>query len=372
MKVKQNNPTDARTDRAAAFAARAYSGNAGQQDRAEIEQWLAESPENTSEYESVLDTWQMMGALADRIDELDNDEQASAFRQKLNHTESNGNSGTYRRAQRWSFGAIAASVLFAAVFMLVDGLNNAEKQVLPVTPALASYSTSTGQQKTVELPDGSVVTLNTNTRILIDFNDNRRRAILDRGEAFFEVVARPSQPFVVDTGSRAVTVLGTKFDVFRSGFDLQVSVVEGVVVVHSSQQPAELSNNSVELSPSTLHSPPQNADSYRLTAGVVASFSGNMGSQDASVTANPVVGANKFPGWRYGSVRFDDKSLSEVVKTLNRYTQQKILIEDSRTMDLKISGVFQLDTVLAELHKIERVIPVNVIRYPDRIVITMR
>lgn len=347
---------DINRQKAAELVARTYSGNASDADQQRIDDWLAESPDNARKYQEALDIWQLTGGLSDYLDQLEEPQTAKK-----------GWSDKWRNQGRF---AVAASVLLAIAASLPWYFDQGE--VHTALPALISYATATGEQKSVELPDGSAVTLNTNTRILVDFSDTRRRAVLDRGEAFFEVAHDSARPFVVDTGQRAVTVLGTKFDVHKSGLALQVSVVEGVVAVHPARKPVTRQDKIVDLSPATPQSLMQSTDKYRLQAGVVARFTGSPGSPHGKIEARTIKNTTRYPEWRYGAVRFINEPLSRVMKELNRYTQKKILIEDSRVMDLRVSGVFQLDVVETELHKMEKILPVSVTRYPDRIVITTR
>ena len=101
--------------------------------------------------------------------------------------------------------------------------------------------TASGEQRTVQLADGSVVELNSDTRLRLASRlentllgeSNTRRVRLD-GEAFFSVAQNP-RPFIVETSSALVRVTGTEFNVRArdAGADLgtQVTLVEGAVIV---------------------------------------------------------------------------------------------------------------------------------------------
>lgn len=85
--------------------------------------------------------------------------------------------------------------------------------------------------KTAVLPDGSTVTLNAASSLVIppDFGNKERRVILS-GEAFFEVKPDPAHPFKVSHGSITTTVLGTSFNI-RAYHQAKISVVTGRVQV---------------------------------------------------------------------------------------------------------------------------------------------
>src|ERR1700760_3749852 len=66
------------------------------------------------------------------------------------------------------------------------------------------YSTSKGETKVVALKDGSVVTLNTDTEIAVEFGDTLRSVELVKGEALFDVSKNRLRPFVVSAGDTSV------------------------------------------------------------------------------------------------------------------------------------------------------------------------
>jgi ferric-dicitrate binding protein FerR (iron transport regulator) len=73
---------------------------------------------------------------------------------------------------------------------------------------------TTGKRKTVRLPDGSMITLEPNSRLIYPhrFTGNTREVGLT-GEAFFEVAPNHEKPFIVHTANIMATVLGTSFNV---------------------------------------------------------------------------------------------------------------------------------------------------------------
>lgn len=99
----------------------------------------------------------------------------------------------------------------AAVVVLVIGLaiNDFYRSDAGFT---AVYTTKENKQ-TVQLPDGSTVVLNSNTQLIVNtMNDKKRELILKSGQAFF-TVTHNDLPFTVQTGKGKISVLGTEFDV---------------------------------------------------------------------------------------------------------------------------------------------------------------
>lgn len=349
MNKAEDSSQKRRQQQASGFVSRLFLDRMQEGDQQALEQWLAESEQNALEYQAALDAWHCIGALADRKDEFA--EELYPKRKKYS-------------VFKWPL-AMAASlvVAVAAGFMIW----NNDPAVQPDNQ-IVSYATATGEQKTINLEDGSTVTLNTNSRLIVDFNADRRRLILERGEGFFEVAKNESQPFVLNAGERSVTVLGTEFNVRLSGLQLDVAVSEGEVAVHRRRDKVTALANTIELNGNAKNTLVKPATQYRLKAGTAARFSGVLGDSSSTVVASSVA-AGKFPPWRYGLLRVDNEPLYQVVKELNRYAKEKILIEDSRIMHLKLSGVFQVDSIDAILSRLETMFGLNVTRYPDRIVI---
>src|SRR5690606_37574017 len=94
------------------------------------------------------------------------------------------------------------------------------------------YNTRLGELKVAPLADGSVMTLNTASRVVVDFTETRRVVRLLEGESLFDVAKDASRPFLVEAGGTEVRAVGTSFTVRRLGdAPVQVLVREGVVEV---------------------------------------------------------------------------------------------------------------------------------------------
>jgi ferric-dicitrate binding protein FerR (iron transport regulator) len=102
---------------------------------------------------------------------------------------------------------------------------------------------------TVDLPDGSRVYLNKGAEISYSLAFKNQRAVELKGEAFFEVMADPQNPFSVHSGGMLVTVLGTSFNVKQqeNSPDVEVYVKTGKVRVSLEQ-----SEQFIQLEPEEL------------------------------------------------------------------------------------------------------------------------
>ena len=116
---------------------------------------------------------------------------------------------TFRTILRYSAGIAAAALLAVATGQLV------RKQTEDrLSHEMMALSTRPGERAEVTLSDGTVVTLNADTRLEypVTFRGNERRVRID-GEALFRVQHDEKHPFIVSTFASDIRVLGTTFNV---------------------------------------------------------------------------------------------------------------------------------------------------------------
>ena len=182
-----------------------------------FEAWLAQSPRHRDVFASTESFWGAAAQLEDHPQMPDTRRWALAEADRGRLT---------RRA-------IAASV--AALLLGLGGVTVFNVNEGPKPLATQAFSTAVGQQATVTLPDGSIVTLNTDTRVRTVADPDKRMVYLDKGQAFFRVAKDPRHPFVVTAGGRTVTALGTAFEVRVDEGAFKVVLVEGRVRVEAAR-----------------------------------------------------------------------------------------------------------------------------------------
>lgn len=342
-----------RASKAGRYAAWAISGEMTAAQEKEIHAWCAVDTNNRTELNRIVDAWASVSRLSD-------DPDIRAIAEKPD-----GSPETAARARH--FPALAA--VGAALVLLLGGvlLHHVIRSHLNEMPR--KYATAVGERKTVQLADGSRVSLNTNSQIIIDFSSLKRRTILDRGEVFFDIARDPSRPFVVELGARAITVLGTKFNVQRvyTG-EVAVAVVEGVVAVHRAEDAVSATAPVVRPSAGLGTVPLDALDQYRIEKGSVITL--RELDRKMSVVSAPDVAA--LVSWRRGLVRFDAAPLHLVARELNRYTVHPIVIEDPRALELEVNAVLNVDQMETALKGLERVLPIRVRYFADHITIVAR
>jgi len=215
-----------------------------------------------------------------------------------------------------------------------------------------TYRTVTGQVRTVVLPDGSVVGLNTQTQLEWVGTPTDRRVRLIRGEAYFQVVHDPSRPFRILLAHSQVQVLGTRFDVYQmANGDVRVSVISGTVAVEGLD--------------SGLGAPP--SWSRRLTSGQQIEYSPvGLVADVHSIIAPKVI------RWREGMLETQGEPLSDFVSDLSRYTTKRIVIADPRAATQKVGGAFSVRNIDDTLDRLRRIAPVTVTHESDEVILGYR
>jgi|GEM_PF-233211 len=193
------------TEEAADWQARLRSGSVPEVEQVRCRAWLSGDPGRRREFDALSSLWDKLEGVAQSPEVL-------AERRRIARA---GRAGrTSRRAMAgW---ALAAGVAGVAGFL-------SWQRMAPST----EYATGVGEQSAVQLADGSVITLNTSSRVSVRLSGGQRRVEILRGQANFEVAKDPSRPFIVRAGNGEVRALGTAFDVYERGEDTVVTLEFG-------------------------------------------------------------------------------------------------------------------------------------------------
>ena len=232
-----------------------------------------------------------------------------------------------RTAKSWAALAVGGLVVMggSAIFVLRD--------------LGRTYATEVGEQRLTQLEDGSRVRLNTDTKLKVHFDREGRRIELIRGQAFFDVAHDPKRPFVVEAEGAQAHALGTRFDVRRHAAALRVVVLQGEVAVRKG-----------EASPAIVVRPNQ---------AVTVSASG--------VAPPRQIDAQEEAGWTSGRLTFRGVPLRAAVEEVNRYSEQKIVLQAPGDLaDETVSGQFEAGDTATFLAALEAVLNLRVVRRSDR------
>jgi transmembrane sensor len=217
-----------------------------------------------------------------------------------------------------------------------------------------TYTTEKGESRTLVLKDGTVVHLNTQSRVRWIGVGQDRRVALELGEVLFEVAHDVTRPFVVTVGNSEIRDLATEFDVYRkSNGSVVVTVLSGQVAIKD----LGIGDN-----------PPAWAERQLKPNQQLEYTSASL------ITDVHSIDAAKAVRWREGRLETVGQSFSTVVNELNRYSNKQILIADPRVdgARFKLGGALGIHDIPAALNFIKETAPVVVTDNGDSYVLTFK
>ena len=271
--------------------------------RADLERWLHADARHAAVFSALEETWRLMGEAG----------RAKEPRRRVPF------------AVWWPLGLAAAAALAIASLSWWRPAPHAgtDYRVSFATTA----ATEVGGQRTLNLPDGSVVHLNTDTRIAVLFSSAERNIHLARGEAHFTVAKDNEHPFVVTTSDVQVRAVGTAFNVRLSAKAVEVLVTEGRVRVDN----PTVARASLEAEPST----PLVVAGQKLTVPLQS-----VSAQAAVPMTLPPTELKQALAWQQQRIDFESARLADMVAEFNRYSRHQLVIADPRLESRLFGGSF--------------------------------
>ena len=339
-----HQPPEALEQIASTWAVRRAAGLTPEM-QAEFERWLAEDPLHYAAFTeadlalSVLTGPRSIRERAQVRDELAAWEEARLVR---------------RVRRRWL--AFSAAGMTAAAMLLVMFLPSEQPQ--PTAPT--SMGTMTPRPLVQRLSDRSLIELNANTEIAVEFTATERLVRLIRGEAHFTVAKDPTRPFIVSVGRVKVRAVGTQFNVRFKSDAIDVITTEGHVRVLDEMATAPAAR---EAGVSAGH-----RTSVPLSSAIAPSVSPEL----AVSSVSPADIAHEL-AWRQMRFELSNTTLEQAVAWFNERNQTQFAIGDAALRELRISGIYWADNPgqFAELVGVS--LDVKVVRESqDRIVFRKR
>ncbi len=307
-------------------------------EQAALEAWLDEDVRHRELLCEVAEVWDKSDSLARLADFFPHEAatQASAPRFSL-----------------WPIGiAVTASFVLVMVALVLPRFENPLGQEAVFAATTALFETAVGEQKTVLLPDGSEVILNTNTQLRLSYTASARVLQLVQGEIFVKVKKEQERPLSVVAHDRIIQAVGTEFAVeLMPNQKVELMVTEGRVVVGVQllaeagaglTQRLEIAGRAV---PALLAQNDEDLVSAgeRVVLGAQASVKQVVSSDDLDVKLS----------WREGRLIFRSEPLANVLQEIGRYTQIEFVFLDENLKSRTLSGRFRTDDVEALLVLLE-------------------
>ena len=202
------------------------------------------------------------------------------------------------------------------------------------------FAAAVGEIKEIELPDGSLLTLDSASKVEGDFTRAGRNLALREGRARFRVAHEP-RPFVVRAGRAEIVATGTLFDVSLLGDRTAVLLLEGSVEVRGIGATQTRGPRVERLKPGQKLIVANSAPAERQ---------------------QPTRGETSWPA---RMLEFDDARLDEAAALANRYSRLQLKLDDERIRSLRVSGAFRAGDISGFARSLAAAFDLRIVSQPD-------
>jgi transmembrane sensor len=211
----------------------------------------------------------------------------------------------WKRSTYW---AVVAVVLLVVSFCIIL-----------LNPSSDLYKTTYGEIKKINLSDGSVVTLNTNSSLKVSekINSAAIREVWLEGEAYFDIASNKGTKFIVHTPETQVEVIGTKFNVNSRRQQTDVILHKGKVVLHAKNL------RDVIMKPGNITTVSNKSKSIKLR----------------------FVKPEQYDVWRESLVVLDNKSVSELIVLLQDTHGISIQFKNRSLLSKELTGKLSIKSI---------------------------
>lgn len=274
--------------------------------------------------------------------------------------------------RKW-YWAAAAIITLAGLFAFNNFFSAGSKRNTIAQP-VNEVSTRPGSKSKIQLPDGSVVWLNAGSKLTYtkDFGKEIREVTLI-GEGFFDVTKNIEKPFIINTTSISIKVLGTAFNVKAYPEDKQTeaSLIRGSIEVTIKSRP----NDKIILSPSEKlvveNEVPKPEIKERRTGNIERTQLPVISTLMSvnKLKYSPVDSTVAETQWVNNKLVFRDESFSELAVRMERWYDVDIEITDANVADERLNGIFETETIIQALEALKESIPFKYEKAGNKIII---
>lgn len=297
-----------------------FDHNPSPVERAAIYRWIEERDEHAVAFAKAQAAWRSCERLKALNPDADEEEQfAGSPVEKMAPASS---------SRRKLLAGLAAAASIAAFVPLLKTLPGGWQE----------YETKIGERRSVRLADGSMVHLNTATRLAVKLDADRRNIRLYGGEASFDVAHDKSRPFEVEANGSIIRAVGTSFNVRLNEMLVDLTVTEGIVAIRQPGRIAERleAGRSALIHPDTMAIKPLNE-----------------------------VEMSQRTAWHQDMIELNGDSVEQAVAEFNRYLETPIIVGDAHVGSMHIGGRFNTHDADRFLVALEHSLPIRVIKSAD-------
>lgn len=278
--------------------------------------WLAQNPDKEEAMMEARKLIMLLSQDEDSEQERELDEiwgRLTEARKQAPNSPSKG--GNIIPLQFWRKRSLLAAAAVGLVLLI-----SAIGMLWPQKEQSVQYATAFGEKRTIQLPDNSVIVLNSNSIVTIPekWSANKPRRVILEGEAFFSVTHQANnQKFIVSIpGGKQIDVLGTEFNVYDRDNESKIVLSSGKVNLSLLQNGK---TKQMEMQPGDL----------------------------VSVTADGAFSLKKvdpelYTAWTAGKVYFDDYTLHDVAYMIEQQYGYKVVFDSKALSDQKITAFLEV------------------------------
>lgn len=306
---------------------RYLDGSASLEEKRQLLQWLKESEKNRSDFTDTRDLWLSCNASADN--ELEVDIALDRLKMRIMNEHERIGKKTRRSFIRWYQAAAVLLVLFGLYFWL------SIEQTEPKLMVQNQLITAKGSKGKFTLPDGTVVWLNSESRLVYpdQFADGKRTVNLVGG-AYFEVVRDEKKPFIIKAGDVDVEVLGTSFNISSYPFkdNIETALLSGSV---------KISGPSVRRE---IYLKPNEVFEYK---------------KDLHAVSVKSVNASLYADWIKDRLVFDNRPLSDILISMEGWYNMDIVCPEKFAESTYMSFTIRQEDIDEILRAMSFIIPIS-------------
>lgn len=269
------------------------------------------------------------------------------------------------RSKRWVWAAAVFVLAVAAYAVIGNPKNTNSDPAIAAVQEMNEVSTRMGSKTRIQLPDGTVVMLNSGSKLTYgkEYGLQLREVTLT-GEGYFDVKKMKEKPFVIHTANINIRVLGTAFNVkaYPEDKHTETSLVRGSIEVTIKNRP----DNKIILSPN---------EKLIVENNVLPEHAGARAK-----TLIPTVSINKLKydqvdktlpetQWVENRLVFRDETFEELAARMERWYDVKIVIEGEQLKQTRMNGSFDKETIDQALEALKLMIPFKMEQKDQKIII---
>lgn len=318
---QQNIPLD--------LISRFLSGEASEKETDALNSWISESPANKKVFDEYRQVWEKTGILEGKP-EFDLNDEWEYFQSHIKPP--------VKENEFWNF--LAGPKFFGSFYRMaaviaIGLILGYSIYYLSSNSSTTTFYSQNGREK-IELPDGSLVTLNKGAEITYPKSfDSETRLVNFTGEAFFHIQKDSVRPFIIRSNNLSIQVLGTSFNVraIPGSKEIEVVVKTGKVAIYEGSDKINGKN---------------------IIAGERALYDKELRKISIEENKN-----RNFLAWETGQIIFEESSLPEVINVLSSVYHKEFVIGSDKLKNCRVTVSFDNQELNAVLKVLEATLDIH-------------